>query len=126
MSRAGCNAGACHAKPNHASGFKLSVFAYDPKSDYDAIVSGGRGRRVSPASPAQSLLLQKPTMAVEHGGGLRLKPDSDAYRVLANWLEQGMPYAPPTDPKLQRVELYPRDRHYRKLAKQPLLVRAHY
>jgi hypothetical protein len=126
MSRAGCNAGACHAKPNHASGFKLSVFAYDPRSDYDAIVRGGRGRRVSPAAPAQSLLLQKPTMAVEHGGGLRLKPDSDAYRVLAGWIESGLPYAPAADPKLQRVEVYPRDRHYPKRARQPLLVRAHY
>lgn len=126
MSKAGCNAGACHAKPNHASGFKLSVFAYDPKSDYDAIVRGGRGRRVSPAAPAQSLILQKPSMAVEHGGGLRLKPDSDAYRLIARWLEEGMPYAPPGDPKLVRVEVQPRDQRYAKRATQPLLVLAHY
>ena len=38
LSRAGCNAGACHAKPAGQAGFKLSVFAYDPKSDYRAIV----------------------------------------------------------------------------------------
>jgi hypothetical protein len=126
LSKAGCNAGACHAKPNHASGFKLSVFAYDPKSDYDAIVRGGRGRRVSPAAPAQSLILQKPTMTVEHGGGLRLKGDSDAYRLLSRWIERGMPYGPADEPTLDRVELYPKDRRYRRNATQPLLVRAHY
>ena len=128
LSRAGCNAGACHAKPAGPSGFKLSVFAYDPKSDYDAVVKGGRGRRVFPAAPAQSLLLRKPTMAVEHGGGLRLAADSDAYRLLLAWIGQGMPYTadPAGDPALLRVELHPKERRYRKGARQPLLVRAHY
>lgn len=45
------------------------MFAYDPKSDYRAIVKGDRGRRVFPAAPEESLLLLKPTMAVKHGGG---------------------------------------------------------
>src|ERR1700704_5248904 len=46
LSKAGCNAGSCHAKPEGQNGFKLSVFAYDPKSDYRAIVKGDRGRRI--------------------------------------------------------------------------------
>jgi hypothetical protein len=69
LSKAGCNSGACHAKPAGQSGFKLSVFAYDPKADYRAIVREVRGRRISAAAPEDSLLLKKPTMAVEHGGG---------------------------------------------------------
>src|SRR6185295_14274158 len=48
MSKAGCSAGACHAKPEGQNGFKLSVFNYDPKSDYAEIVKEGRGRRVFP------------------------------------------------------------------------------
>src|SRR4029434_2973236 len=52
LSKAGCNAGSCHAKPEGQNGFKLSVFAYDPKSDYRAIVKGDRGRRIFPAAPS--------------------------------------------------------------------------
>jgi hypothetical protein len=48
LGRAGCNAGACHAKPEGQNGFKLSVFSYDPKSDYNEIVKKERGRRVFP------------------------------------------------------------------------------
>jgi len=50
ISRVGCNAGSCHAKPEGQNGFKLSVFAYDLKSDYKAIVKGDRGRRIFPAA----------------------------------------------------------------------------
>src|SRR4051812_44683072 len=37
LSKAGCNSGSCHAKAEGQNGFKLSVFAYDPKSDYRQI-----------------------------------------------------------------------------------------
>jgi hypothetical protein len=124
ITRAGCNAGACHAKPAGQNGFKLSVFGYDPKSDYRAILKDARGRRVFPAAPEESLLLRKPTMTVDHGGGLRLKKDSHAYQVLLSWLEQGAPYAREKDPTLVRVEVFPREGRYHHQAVQPLLVRA--
>src|SRR5215203_1127444 len=60
LSKAGCNAGKCHAKPEGQNGFKLSVFAYDPQSDYEQIVQESRGRRVFPAAPEESLILLKP------------------------------------------------------------------
>jgi hypothetical protein len=126
ISRLGCNAGACHAKPAGQAGFKLSVFAYDPKSDFRSIVKDARGRRIFPAAPDESLLLKKPTLAVEHGGGLRLKKDSAAYALLLRWLEQGTPYASANDPTLLGVEVYPREGRYRFKAVQPLLVRAKY
>lgn len=126
LSRAGCNAGACHAKPTGQSGFKLSVFAYDPRSDYRAIVQEVRGRRVFPASPEHSLLLAKPTMAVEHGGGLRLKRSSDAYKLLLRWIEQGMPYGPAGAPTLVAVEVQPKGQRYAKRATQPITVTARY
>ena len=126
LSRAGCNAGACHAKPAGQAGFKLSVFAYDPKSDYRAIVKDARGRRLFPAAPEESLLLKKPTMTLEHGGGLRLKHDSDAYRLLLRWIEQGMPCTRDGDPVLASIEVQPREGLFKKLATQPLRVRAKY
>jgi len=126
LSRAGCNAGVCHAKPAGQAGFKLSVFAYDPRSDYRAIVKEVRGRRVFPASPEHSLLLAKPSMSVEHGGGLRLKRSSDTYKLLVRWIEQGMPYGPPNDPTLVAVEVSPREQRYPKKARQPLALRGKY
>jgi hypothetical protein len=126
LSRAGCNAGACHAKPAGQSGFKLSVFAYDPKSDYRSIVKENRGRRVFPVAPEESLVLKKPTMAVEHGGGLRLKKDSEAYATIVRWIEQGMPYSTPGEPTLKAVEVEPKEQIYQKQQKKPLVVRARY
>src|SRR5258706_7907073 len=126
LSRAGCNAGACHAKPQGQSGFKFSIFAYDLKSDYRPIVKDARGRRVFPAAPEESLLLRKPTLAVEHGGGKRLDVDSDAYRLLLRWIEQGMPYAREGEPSLASIEVYPKERRYHQAATQPLLLRASY
>src|SRR5438128_5957314 len=90
LSKAGCNAGGCHAKPDGQNGFKLSVFAFDPKGDFRAIVKGDRGRRVFPAAPEESLLLKKPAQLVEHGGGKRIDPGSEQYKLLAGWIEQGM------------------------------------
>ncbi len=49
------------------------------------------GRRVSPLSPESSLLLQKPTMRMPHGGGLRLVPGSQEYQLLAAWIADGCP-----------------------------------
>ncbi len=126
LSRAGCSAGACHARADGQNGFKLSVFSFDPLSDYRNIVVGARGRRVFPAEPAESLLLLKATQAVPHEGGERFPKDSDAWRTLANWIGGGMTYINANEPALTGVELFPKERRYRKGAKQRLIVRALY
>ena len=56
FSKLGCNSGGCHGKASGQNGFKLSVFGFDPAADYSALVKEGRGRRLFPASPDQSLL----------------------------------------------------------------------
>jgi Protein of unknown function (DUF1553)/Protein of unknown function (DUF1549) len=124
ITRLGCNACACHAKPAGQAGFKLSVFGYDPKSDYRAIVKDERGRRIFPAAPEESLILKKPTLTVEHGGGLRLRPESDAYRLLLSWIRQGMPYQREGEPSLVGVEVDPKERRYVKREVRPLKVTA--
>ncbi|HEY1602101.1 MAG TPA: hypothetical protein VGG64_21040, partial [Pirellulales bacterium] len=58
LSAYGCNSGACHGKSRGQNGFHLSLRGFDPPADYAAIVQQARGRRVSPASPATSLLLR--------------------------------------------------------------------
>ena len=124
LSKAGCNAGTCHAKPEGRGGFKLSVFAYDPRSDFYNITRAARGRRVSPSSPEQSLLVLKPTMAVQHGGGPRFERGSPAHATLLNWIKQGMPYSVPDESTLTGVTVSPSENRYKKGATQPLRVTA--
>lgn len=126
LSKAGCNAGACHAKPDGQNGFKLSVFAFDPKSDYRSIVKDDRGRRIFPAAPTESLLLLKPTHAIEHGGGERFKKDSGPYRLIESWIEQGMPYRQPSEADLDDISVSPAEQRYPKRATQQLTVMARY
>lgn len=126
LSKAGCNAGACHAKADGQNGFRLSVFSFDPQSDYRNIVHGARGRRIFPASPTESLLLLKATQSLPHEGGEVFSRDSDAYRVLVRWIGSGLVYRSGDEPALTRVEVLPRERRYRKGARQRLLVQAHY
>ncbi|MBI3880462.1 MAG: DUF1553 domain-containing protein [Verrucomicrobia bacterium] len=126
LSKAGCNAGSCHAKPDGQNGFKLSVFAYDPKSDHAAIVKADRGRRVFPALPEESLILKKATLAMEHEGGQRFEAGSEPHRTLVEWIRGGMPYAATNDTALAEIKVFPRERRARKGDALPLLVQARY
>src|SRR5690606_39847357 len=85
LARAGCSAGSCHAKAGGQNGFQLSVFSYDPRADYAEIVKDGRGRRVLPGAPDESLLLLKPMAVLPHGGGKRIVQDSEAHQLLREW-----------------------------------------
>ncbi len=126
LSKAGCNSGSCHAKAEGQNGFKLSVFAYDPKSDYRQIVKADRGRRVFPACPEESLILKKPTLGIEHEGGQRFEAGSPAYRTLVQWIKQGMPFSRSNEASLVQIKVFPRERRYEKDAKQRLLVQAEF
>ena len=89
LSKAGCNLGGCHAKSSGQAGFKLSIFAYDPRGDYMELVKDSRGRRVFPALPEDSLLLQKSTVRVQHEGGQRFAPDSASAKTITEWIRTG-------------------------------------
>ena len=91
LSKLGCNSGGCHGKQSGQNGFKLSVFGYDPHADFSALVHEGRGRRLFPASPGQSLLVLKATGATPHGGGVRCAPGSLDAQLLTEWVRQGAP-----------------------------------
>ncbi len=126
LSRAGCNAGECHAKASGQAGFKLSVFAHDPVSDYRHIVKEDRGRRISPAAPDQSLFLLKPTLSIKHGGGQRFSRDSEFYYTLQQWIASGLPYEETDEPKITELRVFPPDGIYPKESTQPLIVQARY
>ena len=96
----GCNSGPCHGKSRGQNGFALSLLGFDADMDFRSIVTDGRGRRVSPASPADSLFLQKATGQLPHGGGKRLEPDSHDYAVLSRWISNGFLRTGENDPIL--------------------------
>jgi hypothetical protein len=125
LTRFNCNTGGCHGKASGQKGFKLSLFGFDPAFDYNAIVKEGRGRRVFPAQPEASLLLRKPSGAMPHGGGKRFDRDSDAYRILRLWIEQGMPEGDANAPRIQKLTVIPPERVVTRKAAQQLVVLAH-
>ncbi len=126
LSKAGCNSGACHGALAGKKGFKLSLGAFDPVSDYFFITRQARSRRVVMSDPGRSLLLTKPTGAVPHKGGVRFKVDSPEYNVVAQWIAAGAPAPAETDPRLTRLEILPAASVLTLGAKQPLIVRAYF
>jgi hypothetical protein len=91
LTRAGCNAGACHGAAAGRGGFHLSLFGADPAADHEAIVHAFEGRRVNLARPGESLVLAKPARRLPHGGGRALPADSPGADVLARWIAAGAP-----------------------------------
>ena len=126
LTRSGCNSGGCHGKASGQNGFKLSLLGFDPDADLAAIVKEGRGRRVFPCAPDHSLLLEKATARVPHGGGRRLDPDGDEYAMTRRWIAQGTPAGDPKAPTLANLEVIPRSRVMNRQALQQLAVLAHY
>jgi len=118
----GCNGSGCHGSPAGQNGFKLSLYAADPAADHAAIVQADDGRRVNLAAPAESLILQKPSFQIAHGGGQLMTPESDEYRTILQWIEQGAPLRS-DGAQLERLEIYPRERILVGAgAEQPLVV----
>ncbi len=110
FNRFGCNGSGCHGKAEGQNGFKLSVFGFDSKADYQALVMEGRGRRVFPAAAGQSLLLAKASGMTPHGGGVRIDRDRAEYRVLHDWIAAGLPMGTDKDPTVTNVKLTPGQR----------------
>ena len=110
FTKAGCNAGGCHGKSSGQNGFKLSLLGFEPTEDYEHLVNESRGRRLFPAAPDHSLLLEKAAATVPHGGGKRLDSDTSDYRLLRRWVAQGMPYGNTNDPVVTRIEVFPKER----------------
>ncbi len=126
LTSTGCNSGGCHGKQRGQNGFQLSLLGFDSDYDFAAITKESRGRRIFPASPEKSLLIQKATGALPHGGGQRIAPNSDEYRVLVEWIQQGNSRAISNEKRLIRVSLNHTDRLLAANESSQLQVTAHY
>lgn len=126
FTRFGCNSGACHGALAGKGGLKLSLRGYDPDTDHFVLTRQALGRRVDLHEPAKSLLLMKPTFAVNHGGGRKLEVDAPEFTILANWITRGAPGPQPRDASIQRLEVFPPASRLKPKDKLQILVRATY
>ncbi len=126
MTKIGCNSGACHGALAGKGGFKLSLRGYAPSTDHFVMTRQVLGRRVDPVEPARSLVLLKPTLAVSHGGGQKLEVGSQDYQIFAEWIAAGAPPPGENDPRIQRLEVFPREAVLKPKDTLQVLVRAWY
>jgi hypothetical protein len=126
MTKAGCNSGACHGALAGKGGLKLSLRGYDPAADHFVLTRQSGGRRVDLAAPERSLFLLKPTATVRHGGGKKVDVPSPEFQMLSEWIAAGAPGPDASEPRIQRVEVFPDHVTLRPGDKQQVLVRAHY
>ena len=128
LTKQGCNSGSCHGSPQGKAGFSLSLFAYAPHLDEEALVRDGFARRTMVIDPPASLLLKKPTLRVTHVGGKRLRRGELAYQILHDWIYEGANGEPNDAPSCTTIEVYPdQQRILRKPhADQQLSVIAHF
>jgi len=86
LDREGCSTGACHGKFGGGQGrLALSLMTLDPITDH-----GQLEPVVNLENPEASLLLTKPTMTVEHGGGRRFKVGDEEYNTILRWIREGV------------------------------------
>ena len=126
LTKIGCNSGACHGALAGKGGMKLSLRGYDPAADHFVLTRQAGARRVNRQEPARSLMLMKPTLALTHGGGLKLEVNSPDYRVLADWIATGAPAPTKAEPRLDRIEIFPSAAKLEPKDQLQVLVRAWY
>jgi len=126
LTKAGCNGGSCHGTPKGQNNFRLSLLGFEPATDYEFLTRESRGRRVFPAAPDKSLLLQKASGDQPHRGGTRIPKNSTAYHLLHRWIAEGLPYGSDDEPTLDRIEVRPAGRVIQRHGQQQLGVMAHF
>ncbi|RMG34671.1 MAG: DUF1549 domain-containing protein [Planctomycetota bacterium] len=114
MGKLGCNGRACHGSFQGQGGFRLSLFGYDFKMDYENLTKGDEAKdilpRVDTEFPEESLILEKATLTVPHRGGKRMDKGSWQYNVFLSWIRGGAPYLENGQRrKLQRLDVTPRE-----------------
>ncbi len=109
LSKAGCNAGACHGNANGKASFKLSLRGESPDLDFHALTQDQFARRVDLMEPDQSLLLLKATAQLAHEGGQRFKTNSWEYASLLSWISAGASNDVASARTLRRLDVSPRE-----------------
>jgi len=127
FSRMNCNAGTCHGSKDGKDGFKLSLRGYDSLFDYRAFTDDVAARRFNRTAPDQSLMLLKASGSIPHVGGIRTKVGEPYYRLLRQWITNGVKYDGETSPQVAKIEIQPQNPIVpRAKMKQQITVQATY
>jgi hypothetical protein len=127
LTKLGCNAGACHGTPAGKNGFRLSLRGFNAALDFETLARENGTRRTNPFEPDSSLILLKGTGQAPHEGGKRMGADSALYRILREWVAEGVRPDPAEMPKLVGLVVTPPSRVLDDPAReQQLVVRARY
>ena len=76
------------------------MFGYDFEMDHENL-----SQRIDLASPADSLILNKPTSADEHEGGSRLPPGGWEQTLLRRWIAGGAKSVAESAPTFVRLDV---------------------
>ena len=125
LTRLGCNAGACHGALAGKGGLKLSLRAYDPESDHNAMVFQVLGRRIDRQTPEKSYLLKKAMGLVPHGGGKKLQQGSNEHQLLLAWIRAGSPFTQGNFATQKGIEILPPVSRLNLGSSIPIIVLAH-
>lgn len=106
LGRLGCNGRECHGSFQGQGGFRLSLFGYDFDADHAALTEGDEPRANSQDPPA-SLIIQKPTLTIDHDGGQRYQRDGWEHHLLLRWIETGAPGVPDDVHELVTLDVQP-------------------
>jgi hypothetical protein len=126
LTKNGCNSGACHGALAGKGGMKLSLRGYDPDSDHFVLTRQALARRIDLTSPAESLMLKKALKALPHGGGTRFDEAAPNYALLLDWIKAGAPGPRDADPRLARIDVFPKAALLKPKATLRVIVRAVY
>ena len=107
VSKLGCNAGTCHGSKDGKNGFKLSLRGYDAIYDVRAFADDMASRRVSSASPDNSLMLLKSTGSVPHVGGGVTSVGAPYYQIMKRWIADGARLDDAS--KVTSIEIFPKN-----------------
>ncbi|MCB1227637.1 MAG: DUF1549 domain-containing protein, partial [Verrucomicrobiales bacterium] len=106
--RGTCNSGGCHGAARGKDGFRLSLFGMDPAGDFIRLTREMPGRRVNLALPAESTVVAKSIASVPHSGNQCFDDQTEYYRTLVEWIENGAPDDSPEVAKVTGIEIYPK------------------
>ncbi|KAA5537970.1 DUF1553 domain-containing protein [Roseiconus nitratireducens] len=111
LGRLGCNGRNCHGSFQGRGDFRLSLFGYDFEMDHEGLVadaSDSVGKRIDQSEPANSLILRKPSLEIDHEGGRRFTQNSWEYHLLHRWIKTGAKKSAPSQ-ELLRLEVQPKE-----------------
>jgi len=127
LTKAGCNSGSCHGASRGKDGFRLSLFGYDPDGDHARLTREQIGRRINFGLPEESLVLEKGLGQVPHTGGKCFTKESELYRTVLRWIQDGARNDPTNLARVVGLEIAPQQAVLEgSNATQRLVARARY